>query len=112
MLVGFVASEFELRELADGKKVVNILMSVRREFKDMNGEYIYDLIKVTMWDFLAEMAASTLKKGSRIGVKGRINPRHETLENGYQTIVNNLVADRIIYFDERAKQDEEMLDEE
>ena len=103
MLVGLVASNFEIKEVGDGKKVANIFLSVRREFKDMNGDYIYDLIRVTVWDFLAEMAYDTLKKGSKIGVKGRIVPKQEVLENGYKTLVNNLVADRIIYFDDGYK---------
>ena len=107
MLVGYVASNLELKVLGDGRKVCNMLLRVRRDFKDMNGEYIYDLIRVTMWEFLAEMACETLKKGSRVGLKGRITPKTETLENGYQTIVHTLTADRIIYFDERSKDEDE-----
>ena len=99
MLIGIISSNVEVTELADGKKVVNIVLSISRDFKNQDGAYDYDNIKVSIWDFLADVAVENLKKGTKVGLKGRIAPKYEVLENGAKVSVNNLYADRIIFFD-------------
>ena len=54
MLIGFVVNDLELRTVADGKKVVNIRLAVRREFQNSNGEYEADYVNISLWDFIAE----------------------------------------------------------
>ena len=103
MLVGTVVSDVELREVGEGKKVVNLLLSVRREFRTAEGTYNYDTIRISLWEIMAEIAADTLKKGSKIGIKGHIRVKMETLENNVQAQFVNLIADRIIYFDDNNK---------
>ena len=90
MLVGRVAEDFEVKTLSHDRKEALINLSVGRDFKDMNGEYIYDIIPVVAYDFLAGLAADTLRNGSKVGVKGSIR-----IEKG-KTL---LVAERIIYFE-------------
>lgn len=105
MLVGYVVSDVELREVKDGKKVVNLLLSVRRDFKNASGEFSYDVIRISLWEFMAEIAADTIKKGSKLGIKGRIYPRNETHEKGFQMMVNDLIAERLIFFDDISKEE-------
>ena len=104
MLVGVVVNEIELREVAEGKKVVRLRLAVRREFQNMNGEYDTDFINITLWDFLAEYCQATVKKGYRIGIKGRVCPKKET-QNDQTVYTNELYGDRIIFFgDEKTKE--------
>lgn len=109
-LVGIITSNVEITELSDGKKVVNIKLSVARDFKNQDGLYDYDNIRVSIWDFLADVAVENLKKGLKIGLKGRIAPKYETLENGHKVLVNNLYADKIIFFEK--EQVDEIIQEE
>ncbi len=101
LLIGIITSDVEVTELSDGKKVVNINLAVARDFKNANGEYDYDNIRVSIWDFLADVAVDNLKKGCKVGLKGRISPKSEVLDGGIKTRVNNLFADRIIFFEQQ-----------
>ena len=44
-------------------------------FKNQDGEYDVDFIPVVLWDGIAEAVANNCKKGSVVGVKGRIQIR-------------------------------------
>ncbi len=99
MLIGFVANDLELKTVADGKKVVNIRLAVRREFQNSNGEYEVDFISVSLWDFNAEHAYNYVKKGSRIAIKGRICPRKEMVGDT-AVYTNDLYADRLLFLGE------------
>ena len=112
MLIGFVVNELELRDVGDGKKVVNIRLAVKREFQNTNGEYDIDYINVSAWDFLAEHAYKYVKKGSRIGLKGRIRPRKEEKNEAVQ-FTNELYADRVLFLGDNGPKDlEDVYSEE
>ena len=96
MLIGFVVNDLELRTVADGKKVVNIRLAVRREFQNSNGEYEADYVNISLWDFIAEHAYNYVKKGSRIAVKGRICPKKDMIGD-LPVYTNDLYADRLIF---------------
>ena len=109
MLVGVIAYDVEVREVKDGKKVVNVVLAVTRDFKNADGSYSKDYIRVSIWDALIDLCIDSLKKGKRIGIKGRISPRKETISTGAVIPINDLIADRIVYFDDldvQAKEDE------
>lgn len=71
-LVGRIASEPELNELADGTKVVNLLVSVQRSYKNSEGEYETDLIKCTLWNGVTEATKNYCRKGDVVGIKGSV----------------------------------------
>ena len=106
MLVGTITKDIELKEVADGKKVTTLDLAVLREFKNQEGNYDTDFLKVTLWDFNAELAYETLKKGSRIGIKGRIYPHIEQLASGAYVSINELVGERIFFFDKAISSDD------
>jgi single-strand DNA-binding protein len=100
MLIGVVVNDVELKEVAEGKKVVRLRLAVRREFQNMNGEYDTDFINVTLWEFLAEHAITYIKKGAKVAIKGRICPRKDQSgENPVYT--NELYADRLVFLGEQ-----------
>ncbi|MCR5350096.1 MAG: single-stranded DNA-binding protein [Acholeplasmatales bacterium] len=98
MLIGTIYKDFEIKEVKDGIRVVSIPLVVRREFQNSNGEYDADFFTVTVWESLAQIAVDNLKKGTKIGLKGRIRPKLITIESGAKIVSNQLVADRLIYF--------------
>lgn len=112
MLIGIVTSDYELQETQEGKKVMNLILSCCREFKNMDGQYIYDKFKITLWDFLAETAHETCKKGAKIGIKGRLLPKWtKDEETGYLTCSVEIVADRIFDFNNDDPRFKAILDE-
>ena len=99
MLIGYVVNDIELKEVADGKKVVKLRLAVKREFQNMDGGYDTDFINISVWEYLAEHAVNYLKKGDRVAVKGRICPKKE-IKNDVSVITNELYADRLIFLGE------------
>lgn len=99
MIIGRLCHDPEVRQLTDGRKVVNLTLAINRDFKNTDGTYSTDFIRVSLWEFLADIANDNLKKGRVIGVKGRISPRHETLQTGAVVPINDLIGERIVFYD-------------
>ena len=99
LIHGILQNEPVLMDLGEGKKVVNLLIGVQRPFKNINGEYSYDTLKLSLWDYLAEYAATTFKKGRQVGIKGRLAPIEVELGDGKKAIYHNLVGERVIFSD-------------
>ena len=70
MLIGNLATEVELRDVADGKKVASFLLAVDRSARDGA-----DFVRVSAWDRQAELCAEYLGKGRRVAVDGRLRSR-------------------------------------
>ena len=100
MLIGRVLKEVELKEFEGGKKMVNLFIAVSRPFKNFEGSYESDCLNVSLWSFLAEAAVDKIKKGKRVGVKGRIAQRVIEHEDGTVTNTFDLVGDKLMVFDD------------
>ena len=98
MLMGRLVKDPEVKELADGKRVMNLKLAVNRSFQNMKGEYDTDFFTIVFWDYLIEFAQENLKKGQPILVKGRLQTQKEELANGYQLAYPTLVGERIFSF--------------
>jgi single-strand DNA-binding protein len=70
-LIGNLATDVELRELADGKKVASFLLAVGRGARDAGADFVW----VTAWDRQGELCSEYLEKGNRVGVEGRLRSR-------------------------------------
>jgi single-strand DNA-binding protein len=71
ILTGNVATDIELRELPEAKRVANFLLAVDRRRKEGGA----DFLRVTVWDHQADLCNRFLSKGRRIGVEGRLRSR-------------------------------------
>jgi single-strand DNA-binding protein len=67
-LIGNLATDVELRELADDKKVANFLLAVDRPGPDGKA----DFVRVSAWNKQAEVCSRFLSKGKRVGVDGKL----------------------------------------
>jgi len=70
-LLGNLATEVELRDVADGKKVASFVLAVDRPTRDGGT----DFVRVSAWDRQAELCAEYLGKGRRVAVDGRLRSR-------------------------------------
>lgn len=100
MLIGYVNNELDIRKTSSGRSVLTIDLAVKRDFMNSDGTYTTDYVKVNLWTFLAEFAVERIRKGSKIGLKGRIRPKYVDSIDGYKIAVNELCADKVIFFDE------------
>jgi single-strand DNA-binding protein len=70
-LIGNLATDVELKQVAGDKKVASFLLAVPRPSKDAEADFIW----VSTWDRSAETCADHLSKGKRVGVDGRLKSR-------------------------------------
>ena len=71
-LVGRLTRDPELRYTPNGVAVANFTVAVNRTFINQQGEREADFINCVVWRRQAENVANYLKKGSLVGVDGRI----------------------------------------
>src|SRR6266511_3893237 len=89
-LTGNLATEVDLREFGEDKKLATFIIAVDRVGK--NDET--DFFRVAVWDKQAQLCADYLAKGRRIGVEGRL--RYRTWEDeGQKRSMVEVVASRI-----------------
>ncbi|WP_246942852.1 single-stranded DNA-binding protein [Bacillus pinisoli] len=95
ILVGRLAKNPELKYLEDGKAVATVTLAVSRNFKNQQGDYDTDFISCTLWQKNAENTANYCKKGSVIGVTGRIQTRSYENQEGTKVYVTEVVAEGV-----------------
>ncbi len=99
MLAGIIYKDLEFKTSKNGTKYVKIPLLVAKSFKNPDGQYDADLFHIYLWDALADIASDNFKKGSKIGIKGRIQSKFVTLENKVVIPAYDLIAERLIFFD-------------
>jgi single-strand DNA-binding protein len=94
-LVGRLVKDPELKWTPDGKAVANVTLAVNRHYKNANGEIEADFVHCTLWHKTAENTSQYCKKGSVIGVTGRIQTRHYDNQEGRRVYVTEVVAEGV-----------------
>ena len=89
-LIGNLATDVDLREVSDGKKVASFLLAVGRGGRDAGA----DFVGVSVWDRQAELCSEYLSKGRRIGVDGYLRSRSWE-DEGKRRRVIEVVARRV-----------------
>ena len=89
-LIGNLATEVELRDVGEEKKVASFLLAVNRGGRDGGA----DFVRVTAWERQAEVCAEYLTKGQRVGVDGRLRS-HSWEEEGKRRTAVEVVAHRV-----------------
>ena len=89
-LIGNLASDVELREFSEEKRLATFRLAVDRAGKD--GEA--DFFRIAAWDRQAQVCADYLSKGRKIGVEGRLQQRSWEDEGQKRSMVE-VVAHRI-----------------
>jgi single-strand DNA-binding protein len=90
-LIGNLASDVELRELSEEKKVANFLLAVNRR----SAEGGADFVRVATWGKQAETCAKFLAKGRRVAVDGRLRSRSWEDRDGKRRHSVEVVANQV-----------------
>ena len=98
-LIGNLATDVELKELANDKKLATFRLAV-----DRPGEGA-DFVGVATWDRQAEVCAQYLKKGAKIAVDGRLRSRSWEDPDGNRRSAVEVVANRIQFLDAPAQEE-------
>ena len=101
VIVGRITKEAELRYTPSNIAVATFTLAVNRDFKGENGEREADFINVVLWRQAAENLANWTKKGSLVGVTGRIQTRNYDNQQGQRVYVTEVVAERFQLLESR-----------
>lgn len=101
VLVGRLTKDPDLRYTSSGTAVATFTLAVNRNFSSQNGEKETDFINCVIWRKSAEILANYAKKGSLIGVTGRIQTRNYENQQGQRVYVTEVVADNFQLLESR-----------
>lgn len=102
VLVGRMTRDAELRYTPSNQAVATFILAVNRNFKNQNGEREADFINCVIWRQQAENLANWAKKGTLVGVTGRIQTRNYENQQGQRVYVTEVVADNFQILESRA----------
>src|SRR5690625_7767812 len=98
VLVGRLTRDPDLRYTPNGVAVANFTLTVNRPFTNQQGNRDADFINCVAWRKQAENLANYMKKGSQIGVDGRLQSRYYEDKDGKMDYVTEVVADNNKFF--------------
>lgn len=101
VLVGRLTADPDLRYTPNGVATATFTLAVNRNFKNTNGEREADFINCVIWRKQAENLANFAKKGSQIGITGRIQTRNYENQQGQRVYVTEVVADQFQMLESR-----------
>lgn len=100
-LVGRVTKDLELKYSQSGVAVCRFNLAVNRTFKDSSGEQQADFPTILAFRKTAENAANYLRKGSLVGVTGRIQTGSYDGQDGKRVFTTEVVADSVQFLEPR-----------
>lgn len=99
VLVGRLTKDPDLRYTPNGVAVANFTIAVNRPFSNQQGNRDADFINCVVWRRQAENLANYMKKGSMIGVDGRLQTRTFEGKDGKTVFVTEVVGDSVQFLE-------------
>ena len=90
-LIGNLATDVELKELGEGKRVASFVLAVDRASKDGGA----DFVRVSVWDRQADSCNQFLHKGDRAALDGRLRSRSWEAPDGTRRSAVEVIANRV-----------------
>ncbi|MGM0276539.1 MULTISPECIES: single-stranded DNA-binding protein [unclassified Enterococcus] len=92
-LVGRLTKDPDLRYTSSGKAVASFTLAVNRRFTNQAGQREADYIQCVIWGKSAETLANYAKKGSLIGIVGRLQSRSYENKEQQRVYVTEVVVE-------------------
>jgi single-strand DNA-binding protein len=104
VLVGRLTRDPELRRTGNGTAVASFTVAVDNRTKDTNGNRTTSFIPCTVWGQSAENVSRFTRKGSLVGIEGRLNQRsYETKDNRKVTVVE-VICDSVQFLERKPEE--------
>ena len=101
VLVGRLTKDPELKYTQTGIAVTRFTLAVNRAFQNAQGEKEADFVSCVAWRKQAENVANFLRKGSLVGVDGRIQTGSYEGQDGKRVYTTEVVADSTQFLEPR-----------
>lgn len=93
VLVGRLTKDAELRYTGSGIAVASFTVAVERPYTNAQGERETDFINCVAWRKTAEIISNFTRKGSLVGVTGRMQTRNYTNNEGRKVYITEVVCE-------------------
>ncbi|MDZ7836179.1 MAG: single-stranded DNA-binding protein [Alkalibacterium sp.] len=93
VLVGRLTRDAELRYTGSGIAVASFTVAVERPYTNAQGERETDFINCVAWRKTAEIISNYTRKGSLVGVTGRMQTRNYTNNEGRKVYITEVVCE-------------------
>lgn len=102
VLVGRLTKDPDLRHTANGTGVATFTLAVNRNFTNQNGNREADFINCVIWRKSAETLSKYARKGTLLGVTGRVQTRSYENNQGQRVYVTEVVAENFQLLESRS----------
>jgi len=106
VLTGRLTKDADLRYTSNGTAVGSFSIAVGRPFKNQAGESETDFINCVIWKKAAENFANFTRKGSLVGIEGRIQTRNYENQQGQRVYVTEIVVENFTLLESRSVTEE------
>ena len=100
-LVGRLTHKVDLKFTTNGKNYTQFSVAVQRKFKNQSDEYESDFINCTLWGKAAENFTKFTRKGSLVGVEGRLHTRKYE-KDGRKIYITEVIAENFSLLESKA----------
>lgn len=108
--IGHLVADPTPKTTPNGVNVTSFTVAVTRMSKNAQGDRVSDFFRVNAWRQTADYAAKYLTKGSRVYVRGELQPVLFDGRDGRQRLDLSVQADRVENLTEKAKEPEKTVD--
>ena len=106
VLVGRLTKDPELRFTSSNIAVSKFTLAVNRTFAGPSGEREADFIQCVVWRKQAENLAKFVRKGSLIGVEGRIQTGSYDDKDGIRKYTTEVIGDSVQFLEPKSQQND------
>ena len=100
-LVGRLTHTADLKFTQKGKNYTQFNIAVQRKFKNENDEYEADFFSCTLWGKPAETFTKFTRKGSLVGVEGRLQTRNFE-KDGRKIYITEVIVENFSLLESKA----------
>ena len=104
-LTGRLTKDSDLRYTSEGTATATFSLAVNRQFTNQAGEREADFINCVIWRKSAENFANFTRKGSLVGITGRIQTRNYENKQGQRVYITEIVVDNFSLLESRGAHD-------
>ena len=105
ILVGRLTRDPELRRTKDGSAVTSFTVAVDNRTKNPDGSRGTTFVPCVAFQQSAENTSKYTKKGSLVGVEGRLTQRSYTRQDGSKATVYEVICDNVQFLEPKGAND-------
>lgn len=102
VLVGRLTRDPELRKTNSGMSVCSFTVAVDNRQKNPDGTKGTSFIPCTCWNQAADLVSKYTRKGSLVGIEGRLNQRNYQKQDGTKASVLEVICDSVQFLEPKA----------